>query len=279
MCNPRRLRRGSCVSRPGARPKPERAAAGRRTCGRRACPARHGARPDCRRIPVPRQPPRFAARRRPGQFGAHAGFAGELQLHVLQTALGECQEDDAVIGGHVDQAVAGEILEHAFADAIIGGLDAERERMTGVFGRLDGAAVHRDHLAELEQITRFRFAQRADAVFGNDLAHLQRGLGFGGGLADARRKCEGDIRARCSRVSWVRALGASGNPRKACWSTGKPLAPMDDRFGAFCKVWDAQRPGTGHPEQQPSARPVRGLGGKGNDHLQGRADSGPERLR
>jgi hypothetical protein len=94
--------------------------------------------------------------------------------------------------------VFGEILEHAFADAIVGGLDAQRERVPGVFHRLDAAAVHGDHLAEFDEIGRIRFLQRANAIFGNDLAHQQPRLRRDcGGLSDpkhgARREYQGTV--------------------------------------------------------------------------------------
>jgi len=60
--------------------------------------------------------------------------------------------------------------------------------MPGVFRRLDAPAVHGDHLAEFDEIGRIRFLQRADAIFGNDLAHHQPRLRRNsGGLSDSKQ--------------------------------------------------------------------------------------------
>ena len=54
--------------------------------------------------------------------------------HVFQAAFGEGEEDDAVVGGDIDEAVSGEIFEHALADPVVGGIDAEGEGVAGVGG-------------------------------------------------------------------------------------------------------------------------------------------------
>ena len=61
-------------------------------------------------------------------------FAGEGEFHVLQASFAESEEEDAVVGGNIDEAVAGEILEHALADAVVWGRDAEGEGVAGAFG-------------------------------------------------------------------------------------------------------------------------------------------------
>ena len=62
---------------------------------------------------------------RPDGVGADLFLAGDRQLHILQTAFAEGEEEDPVVGGDVDEAVAREVLEHALADAVVGGCDAE----------------------------------------------------------------------------------------------------------------------------------------------------------
>ena len=76
-----------------------------------------------------------------GGIGADGFFAGDRHLHVLQPALVEGEEEDTVVGGDVDQAVSGEILEHAFADPVVGGSDAEGEGVAGAGGGLDFSAI------------------------------------------------------------------------------------------------------------------------------------------
>ena len=49
-------------------------------------------------------------------------------------ALGEGEQDEAVVGRDVNQPVVGEILQHAFANAVIRAIDSERERMSRAGG-------------------------------------------------------------------------------------------------------------------------------------------------
>ena len=103
----------------------------------------------------------------------------------------------------------GEVLEHALADAVVGGFDAKGKGVAGGFRALDFAAVDGDDLAELDQVVVGGLLEGADAVFGNDLAHHEAGLGELGAVLPMRgRKREGAIRVRCSKVSWVNDLGA-----------------------------------------------------------------------
>ena len=133
-------------------------------CGRGFCLAGRGGRPGCRRIGACRRRREFWSKARTQAGSAPiCCFAGESDGHVLKAAFGEGEEDDAVVGGDVDEAMAGEVFEHAFADAVIGGGDAEGEGVAGAFGGLDFAAVDGDDLAE----------------FGEG--------GFGGFLEEARR--------------------------------------------------------------------------------------------
>ena len=67
----------------------------------------------------------------PGGVGADLFLAGERQFHILRPRLLKASRIDAVVGGDIDQAVAGEVLEHALADAVIGGCDAEGKGVAG----------------------------------------------------------------------------------------------------------------------------------------------------
>ena len=128
----------------------------------------------------------------PGGVGADGFLAGDGHFHVLESTLVEGEEEDAVVGGDVDEAVFGEILEHAFADPVVGGGDAEGESVAGAGGGLDFSAIDGDDLAEFREIRYRGLLQGADAVLGNDLAdHQARGLRHVGGLADARAKARG----------------------------------------------------------------------------------------
>ncbi len=87
----------------------------------------------------------------PGGVGADLFLAGERDAQILLSAFAEGENDGAVVGGDIDEAVLCEFLKHALADAIVGGFDAEGERMTGSFGALDFSTVDGDHLAELDE--------------------------------------------------------------------------------------------------------------------------------
>ena len=107
----------------------------------------------------------------------------------MQTSFTESEEEDAEIGGNIHESVFGELLEHALADAVVRGRDAEGEGVAGAFGALDFSAVHGDHLAQFGEILYYGLLEGANAVLGDDLAdHQAGGRHDRGGLAETRAK-------------------------------------------------------------------------------------------
>jgi hypothetical protein len=120
--------------------------------------------------------------------------------------------------------VAGEVLEHAFAGAVVGGFEAEGEGVTGAFGRLDLAAVYGDHLAEFREVVGGGLFQGADAVLADDLADLESRLGslLYGTAANAGTESGGGqecplfqrFGAKCFRDILLQYLGFFGDARQ-----------------------------------------------------------------
>jgi hypothetical protein len=85
--------------------------------------------------------------------------------------------------------VAGEILEHALANAVVGGRDAEGKGVAGARRTLDFLTVYGDDLAKFGEGRHGGILKRADAVLGYDLPDYETGRGSDcGGLPKARTK-------------------------------------------------------------------------------------------
>src|ERR1039458_6411003 len=119
-------------------------------------------------------------RKREGLLRGHPRCAERCDLYIVYGAWPEHQKDQAVVGGDIHQTVLGELLQHALARAVVGGLDGGRKRAAGVLRGLHRAAVHGDHLAELEQVASRPLTERSETVFRYDFADTKPGIGAGG---------------------------------------------------------------------------------------------------
>ena len=159
------------------------------------CPAGRGGRPVCRGIRAAAGGGGLLASRGPRRRRRRLALAEGSELQLFQAALGEGEKDDTVVGGDIDQAVSGEILQHAFAQAVVGGA-AFRAR--GRAGRLRrtvcGRAVDGDNLRG----TSMRLGEsdgvlNAPTVYSETISRTwTRGVaGAEGDLADSRPETGG----------------------------------------------------------------------------------------
>jgi hypothetical protein len=94
---------------------------------------------------------------------------------LFLAAAGKGQQNQGVIGGDIDQAVAGELFQHALAGAVVALADALGKGAQGVVGRLLRLAVDGEDLAELDEVVGLGTAEGAETELGNDFANAEAG--------------------------------------------------------------------------------------------------------
>src|SRR5579871_1499607 len=60
-----------------------------------------------------------------GSVDTDLGLSADLQIHLLDAALREGEQKEGIIGRDVDEAVLGEVFEHALAEAVVCGVHAK----------------------------------------------------------------------------------------------------------------------------------------------------------
>ena len=110
--------------------------------------------------------------------GADAVIPHKLEMVISDLTLGEKQQQGTEVHDRIGQAILLEIFEHALAGVVVGGSQAEGERMPRCCGGGDSFTIHRDHLAEFVQ--RFGRLFREPKLYSETISRVWRAVGMRG---------------------------------------------------------------------------------------------------